>query len=51
MSERMRERSHTDFIAPSKPTPLEPLIASSVWGIIRSSYYIIIILLESHIIM
>ena len=28
----MREHSRADFIAPSKPTPLEPLIASSVWG-------------------
>ncbi len=33
MGGRTRERSRTHFIAPSKPTPLEPLIASSVWGI------------------
>ena len=36
MGGRMREHSRRDFIAPSKPTPLEPLIASSVWGIMFS---------------
>ena len=33
MNERLRGHSRKHFIAPSKPIPLEPLIASSVWGI------------------